>query len=1204
MEEELELELLSDKELAESFVGDAFSMYMKEVFSYAPLSIEENKDLARAYRMGDFKAKEKMINGNLRLVVNVAYKYRSRITHLQILDVIQEGNLGLMRAIEDYDPEVGAFSTYAMWWIKQAITRSISDKESEIRKPVHIQERLTRYFRLLEENKGKKFSDKELCKLLDVSQEVLDNIKHSASINTFSMNQTTGDDDETELGSFLASPSDSYSDVDEKMASRNLFLVMKEYLNDCEYYVLFHRILDNPQWTLEQLGDSLGVTRERIRQLEAKVLRKVKPIMANEHKMLSITNKIRDREGKKIDFLSIEPISPDKIIKYLYIKDELTLREKKLLHIMYFGKYNLNRKQTAFELKITLEECNLVYDSLMKKIKDKFDNKVKFESYKNSLLKNFGTKIFSVDLNSDLKVIDYDYLRDKYANLSYDEIISLIDDSGYEITSDELSLLERFYTIPSRSHKMYEEWFLSDINLSVFGYKQKNTLVPINKLYEVYLQNIADYNEEQRLFLECYFFNKRDKNEFKTVYKDSSLRYRYQYLIDRLERTYYNIYRYFDNNFGKEEYLDFKKKYKDKLSSFRIELLDLSYGVDGEPLSISELALKYDMDYIKMHDLVSDAREAAINIYSGRYQKLDLDKEIYIPYVKDYLYDFVPETREVLSFFLIDDMDYGEIALEMGLTRYRVSNIVTDGIRKIDNYRFGLSEVLRITSEELENLFSYYDDNFSEEERYVLRLKLLYYMDNTIIAEEIGLEVEEVNRYVRHFNTLYYSYRIKDVSICREEILEEVNRHVSDSVLSGKEKEVASLVYGIKNNYNPEGKRYTSEEIQEKLHYTKNAYYNLFHNVTWGIKGRKRGINKPPYLYIERDKLDNLLDDNHLPISDKEREIICYMFELKGYPYKNIYELTEIFGDTRASLSRRYQRAIVSIYKYLNKEIEGSLNYDVDIVPLLKYFSLSDRRIIEKYFKDGISVEKLASEYKVGFEKMLGIVRRIKTNIFDLINNPKCKKFDFDYYLKVRYEEDLPFYGELDKTIKIFDLFYGMNEGLRLSVPEIIKELNLDVKDSSVNKAANYLMLSVCKHMDGIRKSHTFSYEEIKEYYELHKDEMNYYHKQFYLRYFDKFDNPRRITGIVPGISYIIMNDLLRDKREDYITLDKLNRERAIYLIKKFKELSNSTKKELMYMFDIQGREFMNGKDVNHVYRLLYNVDQLLLERGVVLKKD
>ena len=325
-----------------------------------------------------------------------------------------------------------------------------------------------KYFKLLEENKGRHFTDKELCELLDVTQENLDNIKHSANINTFSMNQTTGDDNETELGSFLASPSDSYSDVEEKMASRNLFLVMKEYLNDCEYYVLFHRILDNPQWTLEQLGESLGVTRERIRQLEAKVLKKVKPIMASEHKRLSITNKIRDREGSKIDFLTIEPISPDKIMKYLFIKDELTLKEKKLLHLMYFGKYTLNRRQTASFLKLTLEECNLIYHSLMNKMKEKFENKDKFESYRNSLLKNFGTKIFSVDLNSDLKIIDYDYLHDKYINLSYAEVISLINDSGYELTSAELSLLDRFYKVPVRSHTMNEEMFLTDINLSVF----------------------------------------------------------------------------------------------------------------------------------------------------------------------------------------------------------------------------------------------------------------------------------------------------------------------------------------------------------------------------------------------------------------------------------------------------------------------------------------------------------------------------------------------------------------------------------------------------------------------------------------------------------------------------------------------------------------------------------------------------------------
>lgn len=1203
MEEELELELLSDEELAESFVGDAFTMYMREVFSYAPLSIEENKELSRAYKSGDIKAKEKMINGNLRLVVNVAYKYRSRITHLQILDVIQEGNVGLMRAIEDYDPEVGAFSTYAMWWIKQAISRSISDKESEIRKPVHIQERLAKYYKLLEQNKGKQLSDKELCKLLDVTQEVLDNIKHSASLNTFSMNQTTGDDEDTELGAFLSSPNDSYADVDEKLANRNLFLVMKEFLNDSEYFVLYYRILDNPQKTLEEIGEMLGITRERVRQVEAKVLRKVKPLMTNENRMLAITNKISEREGRMVDVLRTEPVDPNKIIKYMYVKDSLTLKEKKLLYLMYFGKYNLSRVMTAKEMNISLEECNLVYESLMNKIKEKLANKSKYESYRGSLIKNYGTKIFSVDLKSDLKVIDYDDLHTKYADLSYDEIMELFSRSGYTLTHDEHELIERFYKIPVRSHKMYEEMFLADINLSFFGYKERSTDVPKHKLYEVYLRIKDELNKEQRLFLECYYFNKRDKSEFKTSYKDSSLIYRYHYLIDRLERTYYNIYRFFDNNFGKDEYLEFKEKFGSKLTPFRIELLDLAYGVNGKPLSISEMATMYNMDYIKMHDLIREARDAAIIFYTGRRQKIDIDKNIYIPYVKDYSYEFVPETREVLSFFLIDDMDYGEIAEEMGLTRYRVSNIITEGIRKIDNYRFGVSEAFKISKKELEDVFEYFD-SFSEEEQTVLEYKFIYHMDNSIIGEELGIDKDEVNRYVAHFNKLYYSYRIKNVVINEGDILAEVNRHISDSVLDTREKEVASLYYGFKNKFNSEGKRYTADEIKEKLHLTKNAYYRLFQNVICGVKGRKIGIKQPDYMFIDRDKMDKLLDDIHLPISNKEREIICYLFELKGYPFMRMTELPDVLGDTRASITRRYQRAIVSIFKYLNKEIEGSINYEVDILPNLKYFSYSDRIIIDKYFVQGISVEALATEYNVGFEKMGGIVRRIKTTIFDLLNNPKTKKFDYDYYMKVRYEDDLPFYGELDKTIEIFDLFHGMNDGLRMSVPEIIKKLDLGLNESSVNKGANYLMLSICKYQDGIRKGHTFSYEEIKRYYELHSEEMTYYHKQFYLRYFEKYENPRRLTGVVPGVNYTILNDLLKSTRSDYITLESLNREKAIQLIKKYKMLSGSTKKELMYMFDLTGREFMNGKDVNHVYRLLYTLDSLLLERGNVLKKD
>ena len=210
MEEE-EIELLSDDELAKSFVGDAFSMYMKEVFSYRLLSMDENKELARNYKRGDSYALEKLVNHNLRLVVNMAFKYRERITHMQLLDVIQEGNMGLMRAARDYDPEIGAFSTYANWWIRQAITRSISDKESEIRKPVHVQDMSYKYKKLMAQKKN--LSDNEICKELGISQETLDNVRHALSISEVSMNQTIDDEDKTELGDFLSSSHDDYEDV-------------------------------------------------------------------------------------------------------------------------------------------------------------------------------------------------------------------------------------------------------------------------------------------------------------------------------------------------------------------------------------------------------------------------------------------------------------------------------------------------------------------------------------------------------------------------------------------------------------------------------------------------------------------------------------------------------------------------------------------------------------------------------------------------------------------------------------------------------------------------------------------------------------------------------------------------------------------------------------------------------------------------------
>ena len=1202
---EEEIILLSDEELAQSFVGDAYSMYMKEVFSYRLLSMEENKELARQYRRGDERALEKLVNHNLRLVVNMAHKYKDRLNTMHILDIIQEGNLGLMRAARDYNPDVASFSTYAYNWIKQAITRSISDKDSEIRKPVHIQTLSNKYLKLISNKKN--LSDDEICEFLNISFETLESIRHSLSITSVSMNQTIDDDEKTELGDFLSSSHDDYENIIEEMSTKTIFLALKDSLSDLEYYVVYKRILSDTRLTLEQIADELGLTRERVRQIESKALKKAKPLMENENRMQQVLNKLHEREKVKFDILRLEPVEPNKIIKYLFVKEHLSFDERRLLHYIYFSKYNYTHRELASVMKMSVQDFNKLYRSLIDKLNHYFNNSSKFKSYRDSMIKNYGTKIFTLDINSDIKVVDYDSLREKYSFMNIDSFMELVSIVDYSITKDEIELLTRYFQVPERKNHSVELLF-RDLNLSVFGYKGRFTNVPKNKLWKVYQDNLTDYTEEQRLFLECYFFNKREKSEFKTVYKDSSLYYRYYFLIDRLERTYFNIYRFLDYNFDKEQYINFKKKYAHKMSKERLELLDLFYGVNGKALSMQEIAKMYNMDYIKMHDKISDARDAAIVINAGMAKGLDIDKNLYIPYVLDKAYYFTLETRAVLKLFIIDNKTYDEISLILGLTKYRISNIITDSIRKMDAYRFGLINVFRISSNELERFFLEYEDVFLEKERLVLRLKHLEYMENIDIARKLDISLLQVNQYVSHFNRIYFAYKIKNVEITIDDIQREINKHPSESILDERKKIAISYFYGIKNIYNMNGEKLNREEIKNRLGITKNMCYQILTSAANDIKGIKIGISKVTGAYIPRDELNVLLDDYHLPISDKEREIICYLFELKGYPYKTIDQLSEIFGDTRSSIGRRYQRAIVSIYKYINKEIEGQLNYEIDILPNLKYFSFSDRRIINMYYRDCVTIEKIAKEYKVSFEKMFSIIERIKINIYDLFNNPKVKKFDFDYYMKVRNNEDLPFFGDRKKTIEIFDLFFGMNDGLRMSIPQIIKKLNLETEQSSTNRAVNNLMLAVCKYSQGIKAGNSFSYDEINDYYRLHENEMTYYRKQFYLRYFKKVESNYRLNGIVPGVSYVILYDLLKDSNPNIYTPDNLNRDTVIQIIKKYGNLITSAiKRELMAIYEITPREFMNGKDINHVYKIFNAVDEKLKEKNIsvqIKKKD
>ena len=287
MEDELDLGDLEEEELvdpvdlaAEYNLDDPVRMYLKEIGQIRLLSADEEVDLAKRVSEGDQEAKNKLTEANLRLVVSIAKKYSGRGLH--ILDLIQEGNTGLIRAVDKFDWTKGnKFSTYATWWIRQAITRAIADQARTIRVPVHMVEvinKATRCNRKLVQELGREPTVEEIAAELNLPVEKIIEANRTAA-DTLSLDTPVGDEEDTSIGSFVEDertpgPADATSNALLAEALKEILDTLTE--READVLRMRFGMYDGRTHTLEEVGQIFGVTRERIRQIENKAIRKLR----------------------------------------------------------------------------------------------------------------------------------------------------------------------------------------------------------------------------------------------------------------------------------------------------------------------------------------------------------------------------------------------------------------------------------------------------------------------------------------------------------------------------------------------------------------------------------------------------------------------------------------------------------------------------------------------------------------------------------------------------------------------------------------------------------------------------------------------------------------------------------------------------------------------------------------------------------------
>lgn len=1147
-----------------------------EIEKYPVLSDKEQKELLIQYRnTGNEEARQKLINHNLRLCLFVAQKYIKKVDNMTFLELFDENVITLMKAIDYFDvQEEIKLSTYAITAMENNLKRAINNQDSTIRKPDYLDILISKYDKLCKlynKQYNRNPTSEEIKTELELNEGQLKNLEETIKnkIKLSSLDNIVKDSEgNTELMDFIPDNEKGYDRLNEQYDLNILKNKCKKILTLEEYYIIYYRHLSENQFTLEQLAIEFGVTKERIRQKQRKFEIKLR-------KRLPYSKENNFRYHEDLDPL---PISYILILNEL--KQQLSKEDYFILYSMIRYKQNnkiakllsLNSKQlreTEAYLMSIFNHYN--QENTIKELVSKYKKR-----YTIAQILELNIKISYKDL------IDFQKLDTYFQLVEWEDIEKT---EYYEgLSSQEKRLIRRYYKqnndvlIPVHIRQVERE-----LTLNSLGYiKKEKKLFTKNELKDLYHRYEELFTDRQRHNLQLLLFSNNQKCPLK--------QFEIEEIVNSLLRKEFRIDHFFHNQITLGQIEEVLKRDEKILNSREKNLLFKFYGVGCEKLSIDAIADNYQEPYDKIHDEIANVRGKILKKYYNicEHKKEELSEEnksLYKMYMENPQYEFSDVGREIFSMYL-DGKDYKDISEITKLSRTKVSNVVTDALRKCEFYQYQILLPLMITEEDMNQILE--KSNYTDLEKQLIKERYINLRQPKELEKRYSINNRRINKLNIKFYREYLIFKCPYVPI--EEYKKELRRHPSESILTEEEKKLIALEYGIQSKYNIDGESKTQEELAKIYQITKKSYLSRVESIENKMREKLMGIAQPKYGIIGREELEQLLKDENLPISGKEREILCRTNELNGFSISTEKELAEYYHEKPSSIKRRYDRAILAIKKYQNNLLPRQISYEKEIKKIEKYFSEYDRKLLAMYYEKKLSYEKIGQELGLTYDQVQLKVLKLRLDVSEILNDEiTAKKFDFDYARKVLEKPDLPlYYNNNQLAIKIYQMLSGELGHKKYTHKEVTEELNLDVESIVISNCFYQVLLAVEKYKRGVRKHKTIPTQQIISFFEKNESSLQKEVKLAFQRVIKEEVKKDSMLRRQKPIASKALYEILKSDEKNCVKITSIKRENAIKILSNRNLiLSPSCKRNIKNYFQIPERELMNGKDKMKVLKLL-----------------